>query len=271
MTRLPFWKMSGAGNDFIVVDEAACAGLDRSWLARQLCPRALSVGADGLILMSPVDHAHVRIHFYNPDGSLAEMCGNGSRCAARYAVDRGMVEPGAFQLLTDSGDLEVLAGDGAFQVVMPSPQNIQFDLMEFEEQGERFVVHGVRIGVPHAVVVLRDVERFSDDDLTRIGRTLRHDAHFPQGTNTNFVSLRAGQPLRQRTYERGVEALTKACGTGSTATAFILTSRFEQAWPVELQVDGGRLSVDQRDGRLWLSGDARLIATGEIEPDAFSW
>jgi len=148
---------------------------------------------------------------------------------------------------------------------------VQFDLLEFEEQGERFVVHGVRIGVPHAVVVLPDVERFSDDDLTRIGRNLRHDAHFPQGTNTNFVSLRPGEPLRQRTYERGVEALTKACGTGSTATAFVVTSRFGQRWPVELHVDGGRLSIDQRDGRLWLSGDARLIATGEIEPDAFAW
>jgi diaminopimelate epimerase len=271
MTRLPFWKMSGAGNDFIVVDEAACAGLDRSWLARQLCPRALSVGADGLILVDEVDREQVRIHFYNPDGSLAEMCGNGSRCAARYAVDHGIVDPGRFRLLTDSGDLDVVAGDGAFQVVMPEPENVQFELLEFEEEGERFVVHGVRIGVPHAVVVLPDVERFSDDDLTRIGRQLRHDAHFPQGTNTNFVSFRPGRPLRQRTYERGVEALTKACGTGSTATAFVVTSRFGQTWPVALQVDGGHLSVDSRHGQLWLSGDARLIATGEIEPDAFSW
>jgi diaminopimelate epimerase len=271
MTRLPFWKMSGAGNDFIVVDGAACAGLDRSWMARQLCPRALSVGADGLILVDAVDREQVRIHFYNPDGSAAEMCGNGSRCAARYAVDHGIVNPGRFRLLTDSGELDVLAGDGAFQVAMPEPENVQFELMEFTEQGTRFVVHGVRVGVPHAVVVLPDVERFSDDDLTRIGRRLRHDAHFPQGTNTNFVSLRPGQSLRQRTYERGVEALTKACGTGSTATAFVVTSRFGQRWPVALQVDGGQLSVDSRHGQLWLSGDARLIATGEIEPDAFSW
>ena len=271
MPRLPFWKMSGAGNDFIVVDEAACEGLDRSWLARKLCARALSVGADGLIVMSEVDREQVRIHFYNPDGSDAEMCGNGSRCAARYAVARGLVDPGHFRLLTDSGDLEVLAGDGAFQVVMPEPGNVCFDLMEIEEQGERVAVHGVQIGVPHAVVVLPDVERFSDEDLTRIGRALRYDAHFPHGTNTNFVSLVPGKPLRQRTYERGVEALTKACGTGSTATAFVMTTRFGLDFPVELTVDGGRLRVDRRDGRLWLSGDARLIATGEIEPDAFSW
>jgi diaminopimelate epimerase len=263
--------MSGAGNDFIVVDEAACDGLDRSWLARQLCTRALSVGADGLILISEVDREQVRIRFYNPDGSPAEMCGNGSRCAARYAVDRRLVDPGHFRLLTDSGDLDVIAGDGAFQVVMPQPDDVRFDLMEIEEQGQRFVVHGVQIGVPHAVVVLPDVERFSDEDLTRIGRALRHDSHFPHGTNTNFVSLVPGQPLRQRTYERGVEALTKACGTGSTATAFVLTTRFGLNWPVELQVDGGRLRIEKREGQLWLSGDARLIVTGEIEPDAFSW
>ena len=271
MTRLPFWKMSGAGNDFIVVDEAACDGLDRSWLARQLCTRALSIGADGLILMSEVDRAHVRIRFYNPDGSPAEMCGNGSRCAARYAVDRGLVGQGLFQLLTDSGDLDVIAGDGSFQVVMPRPENVQFELMEIEEQGERYAVHGVQIGVPHAVVLLPDVERFSDEELTRIGRTLLHDAHFPHGTNTNFVSLVPGKPVRQRTYERGVEALTKACGTGATATAFVMTTRFGLSWPVELQVDGGRLSVAKRDDQLWLSGDARLIATGEIEPDAYTW
>ena len=271
MTRLPFWKMSGAGNDFIVVDEAACAGLDRSWLARQLCTRALSVGADGLILISEVDRAHVRIRFYNPDGSPAEMCGNGSRCAARYAVDRGLVGQGLFRLLTDSGDLDVIAGDGSFQVVMPRPENVQFDLMEIVAQGERYAVHGVQIGVPHAVVLLPDVERFSDEELTCIGRALRHDAHFPHGTNTNFVSRVPDQPLRQRTYERGVEALTKACGTGATATAFVMTTRFGLNWPVELQVDGGRLAVDKREDQLWLSGDARLIATGEIEHEAFTW
>ncbi|HVA29364.1 MAG TPA: diaminopimelate epimerase [Candidatus Baltobacteraceae bacterium] len=271
MTRLPFWKMSGAGNDFVVVDEAECDGLDRSWLARQLCTRALSVGADGLILMSGVDRERVRIRFFNPDGSPAEMCGNGSRCAARYAVDRRLVNPGHFRLLTDSGDLDVITGDGAFQVVMPRPENVQYDLMEIEAHDERFAVHGVQVGVPHTVVLLPDVERFSDEELTRIGRALRYDPHFPNGTNTNFVSLVPGEPLRQRTYERGVEALTKACGTGSTATAFVMTTHFGLDWPIELRVDGGRLAVDKRGDQLWLSGDARVIATGQIEPDAFSW
>jgi diaminopimelate epimerase len=269
--RLPFWKMSGAGNDFVVIDHADCEEIDSSWLARRICTRALSLGADGLIVVEPVNRDRVRVRFYNPDGSAAEMCGNGSRCAARYAADRGYVEPGEFQLLTDSGELDVLSADGLFQVVMPQPRQLHFDYAEIDEQDERFGVHAVEIGVPHAVVVLPDVERFCDEDLTRMGRTLRHDQRFPIGTNTNFVTILPDGVVRQRTYERGVENLTLACGTGSTASSVVLTKRFGLSWPVELKVDGGRLIIDSRGGRLWLSGDARVIARGEIDPEAVRW
>ncbi len=271
MKRLSFWKMSGAGNDFVVVDTADLDGADPSSLAQRLCTRAMSLGADGLILIEPVDREQVTIHFYNPDGSLAEMCGNGSRCAARYAADRGYVDPGRFRLLTDSGDLDVIAGDGMFQVVMPQPRDMRLDFMEIEALGERVAVHAVQVGVPHAVVVLNDVERSSDDELTRIGRELRHHASFPAGTNTNFVTIKPDGRVRQRTYERGVEALTKACGTGSTASAAVLTARYGLDWPVELDVDGGRLRIDRRGERLWLSGDARVVARGELDPEALSW
>ncbi len=263
--------MSGAGNDFIVIDESDCVDFDASWLARMACTRAMSVGADGLILVTPVDSSRVRIRFFNPDGSAAEMCGNGSRCAARYAADHGYVDPGGFQLLTDSGDLGVLAADGMFQVVMPVARNLEFDYLEIEMLGARHPVHAVEIGVPHAVVVLPDVEVLSDAELIRLGRELRHDAHFPNGTNTNFVSILPDGSVRQRTYERGVENLTKACGTGSTATSVVVTARYGLEWPVALQVDGGRLSVDQRDGQRWLAGDARVIARGEIDPQALRW
>ncbi|MGA7673199.1 MAG: diaminopimelate epimerase [Nitrolancea sp.] len=271
MRRLSFWKMSGAGNDFIVVDAGDLDGTDPSWLAQRICTRALSLGADGLILIEPVDRQHVTIHFYNPDGSAAQMCGNGSRCAARYAADHGYVDPGGFQLLTDSGPLDVIAGDGLFQVVMPKPVDLRLDFMEIEEAGERYPVHAVQIGVPHAVVVLPDVEQFSDADLTRIGRGLRHNANFPAGTNTNFVTIKPDGRVRQRTYERGVEALTKACGTGSTASAVVLTAKFRLDRPIELDVDGGRLRIDRRAEQLWLSGDARVIARGQLDPEALAW
>lgn len=270
--HLPFVKLSGAGNDFIAVDEAHVADVDPGWLAERLCTRALSLGADGLIVVGPERDDAVRIRFYNPDGSRAEMCGNGSRCAARYAVDQGLVTTDRFQLLTDSGDLPVVVRDaGQFEVVMPAPHDVQFDYMEIEEAGERYPVHALWVGVPHAVVVMPGVEQLSDERLVALGRMLRYHERFPAGTNVNFADIAPGRPIRLRTYERGVEALTKACGTGSTATAFVAHTRFDLPWPVELTVDGGHLTVTEQDGQLWLRGNARVIAQGTIGPDALEW
>ncbi|MBX6342756.1 MAG: diaminopimelate epimerase [Thermomicrobiaceae bacterium] len=269
---LPFVKLSGAGNDFIALAEADCRGYDLPALARALCARALSLGADGLIVVGPADGNAARIRFYNPDGSLAEMCGNGSRCAARYARERGLVRGDRFRLRSDSGDLDVVARpDGRYEVAMPAPSEPRFDLLEVEEGGERWPVHALRVGVPHAVVVAPDVERLADEWLVALGRALRHHPAFPDGTNVNVVTLLADGAVRQRTYERGVEALTKACGTGATATAVVATARYGRGWPVEVRVDGGRLTVDLRDGRPWLIGDARLIASGVVGPDALAW
>lgn len=271
--ELPFMKLSGAGNDFIVLAEEDAADLDLSWLARRLCTRALSLGADGIIVVGSERPDAARIRFYNPDGSLAEMCGNGSRCAARYAVERGLVQGPEFHLLTDSGDLPVMARpDGRFEVVMPEPEQVRFDAMTVEAGEEQWPLHALWVGVPHAVVFVPDVERHSDEHLTALGRALRYDdKHFPAGTNVNFVEVAPDRPIRQRTYERGVEALTKACGTGATATAFVVHTLLDRPWPVDLVVDGGRLTVDQRDGRLWLIGDARIIARGTLSPEALAW
>lgn len=270
--ELPFVKLSGAGNDFVVLAEEDAAGLDPAWLASRLCTRALSLGADGLIVVGPERPDAARIRFYNPDGSRAEMCGNGSRCAARYVVERGLVRDRAFHLLTDSGELPVTArADGRFEVVMPEPEEVCFDAMTVEADGERWPLHALRVGVPHAVVLVPHLARRSDESLTALGRALRHDARFPEGTNVNFVEATPGGPIRQRTYERGVEALTKACGTGATATAFVAHARLGHPWPVDLVVDGGRLTVDRRDGRLWLIGDARVIARGTLSPEALAW
>src|SRR5579875_3386389 len=157
-TGLPFVKLSGAGNDFIALTAADCAGLDLPGLARSLCTRALSLGADGLIIIAPEPEQAVRITFYNPDGSRAEMCGNGSRCAARYAVDNGLVERQPFRLLTDSGALAVLPQpDNRFEVVMPEPERPQFELMSIDFLGTTCQVHSVWVGVPHAVLLASDV------------------------------------------------------------------------------------------------------------------
>ena len=132
-------------------------------------------------------------------------------------------------------------------------------------------VHALRVGVPHAVVVVPDVETLSDAEITAVGRRLRYDPAFPDGANGDFVTLLPDGRLRQRTYERGVEALTKACGTGATASAYVAQTLLARSWPLTVCVDGGTLIVDRRDGRLWLEGDARVIAAGRLAADALSW
>ncbi|HET7037016.1 MAG TPA: diaminopimelate epimerase [Thermomicrobiaceae bacterium] len=269
MPEIPFRKLSGAGNDFILIDERECE-LDPAWLAQHVCRRARSLGADGLILVGP-DPAGVRVRFYNPDGSRAELCGNGSRCAARDAVERGLASGPRFTLLSDSGALAVEARpDGSYAVAMPVPSNVQPGLLAVEVRGEPVEVHALRVGVPHAVLFVPDVEAPSDDELTRLGRALRHDPAFPAGANVNLVTPLPRGGLRQRTYERGVEALTLACGTGATASATMAHQLLGRPWPVSVQVDGGRLTIDHHHSHPWLCGPARLIARGVLMPDALS-
>jgi diaminopimelate epimerase len=270
--HLPFVKMSGAGNDFILLSVRDLPDVDPGWLAERLCARAMSIGADGLIIVTPAENNGVRIRFYNPDGSLAEMCGNGSRCAARFALDNRFVTETSFTLLTDSGDLPVrVEENGCYRVVMPAPAELELDYMDYGDDDLYLTVHSVRVGVPHCVAEVEGLDDISDDRLIKIGRSLRHHEKFPVGVNVNFIEQRDDGTVRQRTYERGVENLTKACGTGATAIAHVLLALEEQESPVELVVDGGRLTIAVEDEQYWLAGNARLIATGIISPEAVDW
>jgi diaminopimelate epimerase len=270
--HLPFVKMSGAGNDFIVFASEDVEGLDHGWLAERLCPRAMSVGADGIIIMTPVDDDVVQIRFFNPDGSLAEMCGNGSRCAARFAVDHRLVVGDEFQLKTDSGSLQVERQEsGNFRVAMPPPRRMELDYLNHEDGMLDLVVDSVQVGVPHCVVQMDGLDDLPDNRLIRIGRSLRYDDSFPDGVNVNFVELQEDGTIRQRTYERGVENLTRACGTGATAIASVMMKRGLADPPVEIMVDGGRLTIAVENSEFWLSGDSRVIYTGVINPEALEW
>jgi diaminopimelate epimerase len=273
--HLPFVKMSGAGNDFIMFAEQDVAELDHRKLATKLCTRGMSVGADGIIIVAPVDdksHLSVKIRFYNPDGSVAEMCGNGSRCAARFAYDNRVVTADEFTLETDSGRLPVKRTDsGEFRVTMPPPRRLALDYLEHADGKNTLNVDSVRVGVPHCVVQMEDLDDISDNQLIRIGRALRYHDDFPDGVNVNFVEVRDDGTVRQRTYERGVENLTKACGTGATAIASVLMKRGLVDPPVELDVDGGRLTIAVANNEYWLSGDTRVIYTGVLHPEAVDW
>jgi diaminopimelate epimerase len=270
--HLPFVKMSGAGNDFIVFASQDVEELDCSDLARKVCTRAMSIGADGIIIVAPGSDQQVAITFFNPDGSVAEMCGNGSRCAARFAVDQRLVSGGEFTLSTDSGRLQVQKLENhQFRVVMPNPRRLELDYLTHEDGVLELSVDAVNVGVPHCVVLIEDLDDFPDNRLLRIGRSLRYHEDFPDGVNVNFAERLDNGTVRQRTYERGVENLTRACGTGATAIASVLMKRGLIDPPVELVVDGGKLNVAVENNEYWLSGDSRVIYTGVMNPEALEW
>lgn len=257
-------KMHGAGNDFIMANGEHVPIDQRPGLSAALCRRRTSVGADGLILVTRTGDATIDVDFYNPDGSQAEMCGNGSRCAARFAVDELGVQP-KHQMETVAGLLDAeYGGPDAIAVVMPTPASPQLA----QATVEGIELHHVIVGVPHTVVIADDMREWDDERLRSFGRKLRFDVElYPAGTNLNVVA-RYGEGWRVRTYERGVEDITLACGTGNTAAAYITSMLGLGTYPFNSTVDGGHLTIEQRDDRFWLVGPARTVMTGQISREA---
>ena len=240
--RIPFTKMVGAGNDFVVVDAAAhpLGRLRRRWgaVSRALCDRHAGVGADGVLVLERSRRADARMRVFNPDGSEAKMCGNGARCVARYLQERGRLGAGgngAVTIETRAGLLaaKVLgrpAATGARRVAMrmTDPTGLRLE-MALPVEGRRLRLGIVNTGVPHAVVSVASLDAV---DVARLGRLIRrHRAFAPAGTNVNFIQPDARHParLRVRTYERGVEGETLACGTGVAASAIIYGVRRQLA------------------------------------------
>lgn len=267
--KLPFVKMSGAGNDFVVVESARIpahddAGLGR--LARFLCRRRLSVGADGLIVLEPMSADRVRMVYYNADGSRAAMCGNGGRSAARYARWRGWA----------GGDLTLEADDGSHPATVKG-ERVRLGMTEPKwSESEVELRHGDQVyrglsvdtGVPHLVLW---VEELGAVDVETVGRAFRFDPRFqPEGTNVDFAESLGPSALSVRTYERGVEGETLACGTGVVAAAVAAFIEKGARPPLEVRAVGGTLAVGFRsEGRrlsgITLEGDARITFEGQVD------
>ena len=239
--NIPFWKMHGAANDFILVDDRDLTfpADDAIWLA-DIAARRTGVGCEGIILIQSSEKADFRMRFFNPDGNEVEMCGNGARCIARLAHDIGIV-PQRMTIDTLAGILEANALGDQVQLQLTTPSDWRNDRSLRCEQGE--LAYGfVNTGVPHVVVPVEDLDRC---DVMGLGRAIRnHEDFAPAGTNVNFIQRSGDQSLRVRTYERGVEAETLACGTGIVASALIATRRGLVTPPVHVSVAGGDLSVD---------------------------
>ncbi len=270
MATIPFFKMQGSGNDFVFVvnDDPGVGPEDMPAWARQLCRRSFGVGADGLIFLersTTSGQPGVRWHFYNADGSRAEMCGNGSRCAAMLAFRLGMV-PASHVLETDAGPVkaEVKPEAGQVKVELTPPHDLQLNL-DLAVEHEELQVHFVNTGVPHAVLVTTDAAGM---DISRYGPGIRYHPRFaPQGANVNLMQVKDRSSISLRTYERGVEGETYACGTGAVASALIghelglLDSR------VDVDTSGGEeLRIFLDSSRVHLQGQAVLVYTGELAP-----
>lgn len=257
--KVPFVKMHGAGNDFVMIDDRAGRfPVENHELVACLANRPDGVGCEGVIFVRTSARADFAMRFFNPDGSEAELCGNGARCVAAFAYAIGVVSSRTMRFETLAGDVsaEVLS-DGRVRIGMPNPKDLKTDF--------------VNSGVPHAIVPVEDLSAVS---VAEEGRCIRYsDAFAPAGTNVDFVKWTGPQALSIRTYERGVEAETFACGTGSVAAALVGVAQYGLRFPVTVTtVRGCELVVDGRWDKanftsVTLTGPARMVFSGVIELD----
>jgi diaminopimelate epimerase len=272
---IDFYKMSGSGNDFILVDnranliEAALA----PELARNLCRRKISVGADGLILIENDDEVDFSWSFFNADGSKAEMCGNGGRCVARLAKMLGICGS-SLSFRTLAGIIRAEVSGNRVKLQMTEPCDLRLD-QELELNGQRFNSHFVNTGVPHTVFILDGPEILAQQEVVGQGRKVRYHSQFaPAGTNVNFVAVLGEQALAIRTYERGVEDETLACGTGATAVALVGAAKGIVRPPVDVHTKSGEtltIYFDPKKGlpqEVYLEGETKVIYQGRLSEEA---
>jgi diaminopimelate epimerase len=264
-----FTKMNGAGNDFVLVDNRARALQLSSRQITKICDRHAGVGADGIILLVPCESgaADWAWDFYNSDGSPAEMCGNGARCFARF-VQRLTGARGQITVETRAGVISATFSGERVTVNLTTPKDARLG-QHIPLASGKATIHSINTGVPHAVLFVDDLEKTPVESL---GAEIRfHAAFAPRGTNVNFVEPRGPGAIRARTYERGVEGETLACGTGVSASALIAAELHQWPSPVRVEVRGGEVlevSFDKKDGQFQnvrLNGPADFIFEGKIE------
>ncbi|MBN1567490.1 MAG: diaminopimelate epimerase [Acidobacteria bacterium] len=277
--RMHFFKMTGAGNDFILIDNRQkIVDSDHcQTFVRHACRHKLSVGADGMILIENDPEVDFKWRFFNADGSEAEMCGNGARCAARFVHLTGIVKKNRMSFRTLAGIISAELLGSRIKVQMTAPHSFQTDL-NLEAEGRSFALDFINTGVPHAVCFAGDESELERTDVLRWGHALRFHPHFqPAGTNVNFVYVQDSHHIIVRTYERGVEGETLACGTGCIASSLISAARHRAAPPVNVltrggetltiyfEMSGGKQTLaDARFAEVYLEGEARVAYEADL-------
>jgi diaminopimelate epimerase len=270
LKKISFTKMTGAGNDFIIVESPITGNI--KILAQKVCERTTGIGADGLLVIDKSKKADFQMRIFNADGSQAEMCGNGARCMAAYIARNKKTRKKLFSLETMAGIILAEANGQIACVRLSSPKNLSLNI-PLNLSDRILKVHYLDTGVPHTIVY---VDNLANIDVNRIGRQVRcHKQFAPRGTNVNFVEQLNQNLIAVRTYERGVEAETRACGTGSVASALI---SFILSNPTTMTGKGKKMNVRTVSGEIlcitfdlagcgdisnvWLKGSAKVIAEG---------
>ncbi len=261
---IPFMKLHGNGNDFILIDEMNGILIPddmKAQFAVVYCDRRFGIGGDGVLFISKSDKADIRMRLMQPDASEAEMCGNGIRCLAKYAFDKEYVKKKAFSVETLAGVMQVRVGydsDGDFMATIDMGTAVYDESREIDGM----TVYSVNTGVPHAVIFVGDVDGIAIDE---VAPKIRHHPSFPKGTNVNFVQITGQSDIVIRTFERGVEGETLSCGTGSTASALIAAKTGKvHGSVVHVKTVGGPLDITVGDIPQ-MTGPAATVFIGEIQ------
>ena len=271
---MKFWKMNGAGNDFILLDNFDGTIPERAFpsLARTVCERHLSIGADGLMVVErPRSDGDFRMLFFNSDGSPGEMCGNGARCICRYGYENGLA--GEVQHVETTAGLVTgfRLSEDEYRIRLNDPGIVHLDC-SVTVNGLTYECSYVELGdpgIPHAVIPISKLLDTEESILFQLGRALRYHPSFPKGANIHFYELIGPDRFYLKTYERGVEDFTYACGTGTGSTALILFLKNLTGSHVTAEMRGGVLKVDMSESNgkvydLWLTGPTNIVATGEL-------
>lgn len=272
---MKFWKMNGAGNDFVVLNNLeehlpvdALPGI-----ARTLCERRMSIGADGLMVVdAPTQGGDYKMLFFNSDGSVGEMCGNGARCICRYGYENGL----AGERQTVETTAGIVTGQRMdqrlYRIRLNDPTTVKLDCPVVVD-GVQYACSYVELGnpgIPHAVVPYHDLKNADENELRELGRAIRRYSAFPKGANVNFYEITGEDRIFERTFERGVEDFTYACGTGTGSLVTVLTLQGRvSGHGVKIDMTGGQLIIDaQRDhsriASLYLTGPTNVVCKGEV-------
>lgn len=275
MKELEFYKYSGHGNDFVILDnwDGQVAESEMPKMARLVCRPKFGVGADGMVfVIAGPDEVDFAWRFFNADGSEADMCGNAGRCTAHLANQLG-IAPASMTFSTKAGLVEAEVGDHSVSIQMPKVGRPEGSAM-VEVDGFNGTYHRLNVGVPHAVALVDDLERLP---VVKVGREVRHHPSFaPEGANVNFAKALGKNRLALRTYERGVEDETQACGTGAVAAVLVAAAQQLVEGPaVRVLTRGGEDLLVTFQGppeapeKVFLAGPVRHTFTGQIKPDLY--